>query len=216
MRSVIRRTQGMRSVIRRTQTHSRASRGHGERIDMFHRDGEGLELNGRQVRRAGNQVQSSAIKCNQVQSSAIKCHQVPSSAITEMARALSPTGGRCGHAETKVRNFALPASSILMSSDTSNAYLMRKESRGAMANQRPSAAIGGHQRPSVAIRGHQGPSEAIRGTRGKRARGRLSRVRSRRLERGTQLGLRPRGDRAGSTEHCLELGQCERREKNLG
>ena len=135
----------MRSVIRRTQTHSRASRGHGERIDMFHRDGEGLELNGRQVRRAGNQVQSSAIKCNQVQSSA----------ITEMARALSPTGGRCGHAETKVRNFALPASSILMSSDTSNAYLMRKESRGAMANQRPSAAIGGHQWPSGAIRGHQ-------------------------------------------------------------
>ena len=41
---------------------------------MFHRDGEGLELNGRQVRRAGNQVQSSAIKCNQVQSSAIKCN----------------------------------------------------------------------------------------------------------------------------------------------
>jgi hypothetical protein len=100
-----------------------------------------------------------------------------------------------------------------MSSDTSNAYLMRKESRGAMANQRPSAAIGGHQRPSVAIRGHQWPSEALGGSAHVGdslvygAAG-WSAARSSASDQG--------GDRAGSTEHCLELGQCERREKNLG
>ena len=86
-----------------------------------------------------------------MQSNVIKCNPVQSSALTEMARALSPTGGRCGHAETKVRNLALPASSILMSSDTSNAYLMRTQSRGAMANQWHSAAISGHQWPSGAL-----------------------------------------------------------------
>ena len=103
---------------------------------MFYRDDEGLEHSGRQVRVITcNHLQPRAIKCNQMQSNVIKCNPVQSSALTEMARALSPTGGRCGQAETKVRNLARPASSIFMSSETSNAYLMRAQSRGAMANQ---------------------------------------------------------------------------------
>ena len=103
---------------------------------MFYRDDEGLEHSGRQVRVITyNHLQSLATTCNHVHSNAIECNQVQSSAITEMARALSPTGGRCGQADTKVRNLARPASSIFMSSETSNAYLMRAQSRGAMANQ---------------------------------------------------------------------------------